>query len=96
MSAESGADEHRHGKSVGKGILSGKDVCMLEHLPRLWGAGHRHFRIETVSESAAYRREVAAVYRAALTRAAEGDSGTSQDLYELPAIHPALHRVAAH
>jgi hypothetical protein len=27
--------------------------------------------------------------------AAEGDSGTSQDLDELPAIHPALHRVAA-
>jgi hypothetical protein len=29
-------------------------------------------------------------------RAAEGDSGTSQDLDELPAVHPALHRVAAH
>ena len=38
-------------KSVGKGILSGKDVCMLEHLPRLLAEGHRHFRIETVSES---------------------------------------------
>ncbi len=28
-------------KSLGKGILSGKDVCMLEHLPRLLRDGHR-------------------------------------------------------
>jgi putative protease len=59
-------------KSVGKGILSGKDVCMLEHLPRLRAAGHRHFRIEAVSETPAYRREVGAVYREALDRAATG------------------------
>jgi putative protease len=58
-------------KSVGKGILSGKDVCMLEHLPRLLADGHRHFRIETLSESPAYRREVAGVYREALGRAAD-------------------------
>ncbi|MBI3087039.1 MAG: U32 family peptidase, partial [candidate division NC10 bacterium] len=55
----------------GKGILSGKDVCMLEHLPLLLADGHRHFRIETVSETPAYRREVGAVYREALRRAAE-------------------------
>lgn len=60
-------------KSLGKGVLSGKDVCTLEHLPRLLADGHRHFRIETVSESPSYRREVAAVYRAALDRAAGGD-----------------------
>jgi U32 family peptidase len=59
-------------KSVGKGILSGKDVCMLEHLPRLLAEGHRYFRIETVSESPEYRRDVASVYRAALDRAAAG------------------------
>ncbi len=61
-------------KSLGKGILSGKDVCMLEHLPRLLAEGHRHFRIETVSETAEYRRDVAAVYRAALDRALDGDA----------------------
>ena len=53
-------------KTLGKGILSGKDVCMLEHLPRLLADGHRFFRIEALSESPAYRSEVAAVYRAAL------------------------------
>jgi putative protease len=65
-------------KSLGKGILSGKDVCMLEHLPRLFAEGHRHFRLEAVSESPAYRREVAAVYRAALDRAA-GDESAVDD-----------------
>ncbi|HEU5250393.1 MAG TPA: peptidase U32 family protein [Thermoanaerobaculia bacterium] len=74
-------------KSVGKGILSGKDVCMLEHLPRLLAEGHRHFRIETVSETPAYRREVAAVYRAALDRAAAGESALEEGWWETLARH---------
>jgi putative protease len=61
-------------KSVGKGILSGKDVCMLEHLPRLLADGHRHFRIETVSETPVYRHEIAVVYLQALARAMEGSA----------------------
>jgi putative protease len=65
-------------KSLGKGIVSGKDVCMLEHLPRLLAGGHRYFRIETISESPAYRREVAAVYREALDRAAAGDGALDE------------------
>lgn len=69
-------------KSLGKGILSGKDVCMLEHLPRLLADGHRHFRIETVSESPAYRRDVAAVYRAALDRAGDGDGILDEGWWE--------------
>lgn len=60
-------------KSVGTGILGGRDLCMLEHLPRLLAAGHRHFRVEAVSESPEYRREVGAVYREALARALEGE-----------------------
>ncbi len=58
-------------KSVGKGVMSGKDVCMLEHLPRLLADGHRHFRIETLSESPEYRSQVAAVYRQALAHATD-------------------------
>jgi U32 family peptidase len=69
-------------KSVGKGILSGKDVCMLEHLSPLVNQGYRHFRIETVSETPAYRSEVAAVYRAALDRAAGGDSDLDEGWWE--------------
>jgi U32 family peptidase len=74
-------------KSVGKGILSGKDVCMLEHLPRLLAEGHRYFRIETVSESPAYRGEVAAVYRAALDRAAAGDREMDESWWETTRRH---------
>ena len=69
-------------KSLGKGILSGKDVCMLEHLPRLLAESHRHFRIETVSESPEYRREVAAVYHAALKRAFAGDDDVDERSWE--------------
>jgi putative protease len=60
-------------KSVGTGILSGRDACLLEHLPRLVADGHRHFRVEAVSESPAYRLAVGRVYREALGRAFAGD-----------------------
>jgi putative protease len=59
-------------KSVGTGILSGRDVCMLEHLGLLLDAGHRHFRVEAVSESPAYRLAIGAVYREALMRRLQG------------------------
>ncbi len=60
-------------KSVGKGVLSGRDVCMLEYLPRLVQAGFRSFRVEAISEDPAYRREVGAVYREALEAALDGE-----------------------
>jgi U32 family peptidase len=56
-------------KSVGKGVLSGRDVCMLEHLPRLGAAGFRVFRVEAISEDPAYRRDIGTVYREALEHA---------------------------
>jgi putative protease len=65
-------------KSVGKGVLSGKDVCMLEHLPRLVAEGHTRFRIEAVSESPEYRLEVGRVYREALERAFAGTDGVEE------------------
>jgi len=69
-------------KTLGKGILSGKDVCMLEHLPRLLAEGHRHFRIEALSESPEYRREVAAVYRGALAKALAGEHDADEGSWE--------------
>jgi len=74
-------------KSVGKGILSGKDVCMLEHLPRLVADDHRHFRIETVSETPVYRREIAAVYRRALACAMEGPMEQDPDWWQVLRSH---------
>jgi putative protease len=77
-------------KSVGKGVLSGKDVCLLEHLPRLVAAGHRHFRIEAVSESPAYRHEIAVVYREALTLALEGEYGPDDRWWDTVRRHARL------
>ncbi len=77
-------------KSVGKGILSGRDVCLLEHLPRLLAGGHRHFRIEAVSESPAYRYEVGAVYREALGRALVGDAALEARWWETLRRHSRL------
>ncbi len=53
-------------KTVGKGILSGKDMCMIEHLPRLLEENFGIFRVEGLYESPAYRSEIGAVYREAL------------------------------
>ena len=54
-------------KNVGKGVLSGKDICVIEHLPALLSAGFRIFKVEGLYESAAYRSEVGAVYREAFS-----------------------------
>ena len=59
-------------KSVGKGVLSGRDICMLEHLPRLVAAGLHSFRVEAISEDPAYRRDIGQVYREALEQALGG------------------------
>jgi U32 family peptidase len=66
-------------KSVGTGVLSGRDACLLEHLPRLITDGHQHFRVEAVSETPAYRLAVGRVYRQALTRALAGDPSLDSD-----------------
>ncbi len=60
-------------KTVGKGILSGKDMCMIEHLPLVFAKGIRVFRIEGLYETAAWRSEIGAVYRAALDGVSTGE-----------------------
>lgn len=77
-------------KSVGTGVLSGHDVCLLEHLPRLLAAGHRHFRVEALSESPAYRRDVGRVYRAALGRALGGEPGVDPGWWDTLRAHARL------
>jgi len=77
-------------KSVGKGVLSGRDVCMLEHLPALWAAGYRTFRLTALSERPAYRAEVGAVYRAALTEAAAGGATLPEAWWETVRRHSRL------
>lgn len=69
-------------KSVGKGVLSGRDVCMLEHLSALWATGYRTFRLTALSERPAYRAEVGAVYRTALAAVAAGDASCPEAWWE--------------
>lgn len=59
-------------KSVGKGVLSGRDSCMLEHLPHVVAAGLRFFRVEAISEDPGYRRDIGMTYREALEHAFSG------------------------
>jgi putative protease len=77
-------------RTVGKGILSGKDVCMLEHLPELIAAAHRIFRIEAAYETPAYRLEVARIYRAALERAPAGDGAVDELAWDTIREHTAV------
>ncbi|MDD5559737.1 peptidase U32 family protein [Candidatus Methylomirabilis sp.] len=65
-------------KSIGKGVMSGKDVCLLEHLQRLMTEGHSCFRVEAASESPAYRLEIGQVYREALEAALAGSDGLEE------------------
>ncbi len=74
-------------KSVGTGVLSGRDTCLLEHLGRLVGDGHRHFRVEAVSETPAYRARVGQVYREALARALGGDAVVDPEWWALLREH---------
>src|ERR1035441_692553 len=77
-------------RSVGKGVLSGKDVCMLEHLPALIAAGHNVFRIEAAYETPAYRLNIAKIYRAALERASAGDGTEDESAWNTIREHTAV------
>ena len=74
-------------RSVGKGVLSGKDVCMLEHLPMLAAAGCSYFRIEASYETPAYRSQIASIYRAALQCVGEKDLVIEPSAWELIRRH---------
>lgn len=77
-------------RTVGKGVLSGKDVCMLEHLPTLLAGGHSIFRIEAAYETPAYRADIAKMYRASLTRVRAGTSATEKSAWDLIRQHTAV------
>lgn len=59
-------------KHVGRGIYSGLDLCLIEHLDGIIAKGFRHFRIESGYETGTYRSQVGKVYRDGLERALSG------------------------
>jgi putative protease len=77
-------------RSVGKGILSGKDVCMLEHVPMLIALGCKAFRIEAAYETPAYRHEMGKIYRAALERAIEGNNTADDSAWKTIREHTSV------
>ena len=63
-------------KPIGQVMLSGQDVCLLEHLPELLRKGYAAFRVEALTESPAYRSRAGQIYADALSRAAERPAAT--------------------
>ena len=61
-------------KNIGRVVLSGKDLCMIEHLPDLLEEGHRHFYIWTFAESPEYVAAIGGLYREALEEAFSGSA----------------------
>ena len=62
-------------KNTGRVILSGKELCMIEHLPELLAAGHRRFYIGTFAEAPDYAASLGALYREALEEACADGQG---------------------
>lgn len=56
-------------KIFGRVTLSGKDVCMIEHLPLLLKRGFSKFRIETFGEKRNYAGKIGSIYKKALNDA---------------------------
>ncbi|MFY9329470.1 MAG: peptidase U32 family protein [Georgfuchsia sp.] len=67
-------------KDTGRMTLSGKDLCMIEHLPEMLASGITYFYIQSHGEGPAYVSEVGAIYRAALEKAVAGQSAGEDEL----------------
>lgn len=59
-------------KDTGRMTLSGKDLCMLEHLPEMLASGLRSFYVQSHGEGPEYIATVGRIYRKALEMAAAG------------------------
>ena len=60
-------------KDTGRMTLSGRDLCMLEHVEKLAAAGLTAFYVQSHGEDAGYIAEVGRIYRSALVKAFGGE-----------------------
>jgi len=60
-------------KALGRVTLSGKDLCMIEHLPELVRRGFTVFHIHSLGEGPEYVAAVGRIYRDALERLFAGE-----------------------
>lgn len=67
-------------KDTGRMTLSGKDLCMLEHLPAMLASGLTSFYVQSHGEGPAYIASVGAIYRQALDRALAGQAVAADEM----------------
>lgn len=67
-------------KNVGKGVYSGKDLCMIEHLDLLLKMGLKYFRIESLYETPEYRCKLGNIYKSAFLNKDSGRKNIQQIL----------------
>lgn len=60
-------------KDIGRMTLSGKDLCMIEHVDELAALGLNCFYVQSMGEGLNYAGAVGRIYREALTRAFAGE-----------------------
>ena len=73
-------------KDTGRMTLSGKDLCMIEHMQCLAEHGLRYFHVQNLGESADYAGAVGAVYRKELNRIIAGQQPPGRMDQELQAL----------
>lgn len=61
-------------KDVGRMTLSGKDLCMIEHVDELARMGLKNFYVQSMGESLEFVGTVGRIYREAFTRAFSGEA----------------------
>lgn len=73
-----GRDDNSRGvwslKDTGRMTLSGKDLCLIEHIERLVAEGITAFYVQNKGEAAGYAAKVGSIYRVALDRAFAGQA----------------------
>lgn len=67
-------------KDTGRMTLSGKDLCMVEHLPTMLARGLTAFYVQSHGEGPEYVAKTGAIYRAALERAIAGQPVGSEEM----------------
>jgi putative protease len=73
-------------RSLGKLTCSGKDLCLLPQLGKLWERGYRHFRISGLSEEGNALTKIGQAYRDSLERLDKGQPVELSKLEQLRAF----------
>lgn len=74
------ADEDQHGTY----IFNSKDLCLIEHLEKLYKAGVTSFKIEGRTKSAYYVGAITKLYREGIDRIGKRERGVQEVKYEPP------------